>query len=216
MEAFSRTFRFSCLLLATLVFAAEGQESDDASVVSLEPGDLAEFEEQPPAIQKIIRAALALTEKKLTYRFGSNSPDLGGMDCSGTVQRSLLDAGLETVPRSSYAFYQWANRHETLHPTPDLFSVEDPRLEKLRPGDLLFWTGTYATRERQPPISHVMLYLGTLESDGRGVVVGASEGRSFRGERLNGVSVFDFRIPRKSAKSRFFGFARIPGLEGSE
>ena len=49
-------------------------------------------------------------------------------------------------------------------------------------------------------------------------MVGASDGRTYRGEKKLGVSVFDFTLPQQNAKnpgSRFIGYAKIPGQEGS-
>jgi uncharacterized membrane protein YeaQ/YmgE (transglycosylase-associated protein family) len=51
-------------------------------------------------------------------------------------------------------------------------------LNSLKPGDLLFWTGTYAI-DRDPPVTHVMIYLGINRHSNKRVVVGSSEGRRF-------------------------------------
>jgi hypothetical protein len=57
-----------------------------------------------------------------------------------------------------------------------------------------------------------MIYLGTLKDGGQPVMIGASDGRAFRGKARFGVSVFDFRLPRASSGARFLGYARVPGL----
>ena len=61
-----------------------------------------------------------------------------------------------------------------------------------------------------------MIYLGTEKATGGKIMVGSSDGRSYRGLRRNGVSVFDFTLPRAVAggeqRSTFIGYARIPGL----
>ena len=95
-------------------------------------------------------------------------------------------------------------------------TTEDPVFADLKPGDLLFWEGTYETGERLPAISHVMIYLGTLKEDGEGVVFGASSGRRYRGKTIHGVSVFDWDVPDGESKSRFVGFGPIPGLRRDE
>ncbi|MEP7072307.1 MAG: peptidoglycan endopeptidase, partial [Verrucomicrobiota bacterium] len=86
-----------------------------------------------------------------------------------------------------------------------------------RPGDLLFWTGTYSI-ERDPPITHAMIYLGREKKSGKRVMVGASDGRTYDGQQRFGVSVFDFKIPKPetgdSGKLRpnFIGYGHIPDL----
>lgn len=187
--------------------------TEEVSVASIQPEELVEYPDLSPAVANLVRAALELTEQELGYQFGSNRPEKGGMDCSGTVQCALRLTGLEELPRSSYGFYEWARDRGSLVDTLGATTTDDPRFSDLKPGDLLFWQGTYETGKRNPPISHVMIYLGTLEKDGAGVVFGASDGRRFRGQRINGVSVFDWRVPPATSKSKFVGYARIPGLE---
>jgi hypothetical protein len=86
-------------------------------------------------------------------------------------------------------------------------------LNSLKPGDLLFWIGTYAVKA-DPPVTHAMIYLGKAKSDGLPLMVGACDGRSYRGKRQNGVSVFDFTISKpigeEHSSSRFIGYAEIP------
>ena len=44
-------------------------------------------------------------------------------------------------------------------------------------------------------------------------MVGASDGRTYRGDKKFGVSVLDFRAPKPNGKnpaSRFIGYAKIP------
>ncbi len=186
------------------------------TVATIEPSDLVEYETETPEVKKLIEVSLELTRKKLRYRFGSNSPDKGGMDCSGTVQCALSGYGFTELPRSSHDFWTWAKTSETLKPTPGVVSTTDPVFQDLRPGDLLFWEGTYETGDLVPPISHVMIFLGTLKADGQGVLFGASEGRYYRGKRIDGVSVFDWDLPKPGSSSKFVAYARIPGLRKTE
>jgi len=89
----------------------------------------------------------------------------------------------------------------------------------LKPGDLLFWTGTYSI-QRDPPITHAMIYLGREKKTGMRVMVGASDGRTYQSQQRFGVSVFDFKMPRADngeiengkTRPRFVGYAHIPGL----
>jgi hypothetical protein len=55
-----------------------------------------------------------------------------------------------------------------------------------------------------------MIYLGERLKDGRRVCAGASDGRSYDGQRMNGVSVFDFRLPAAGGTARFIGYAHLP------
>ena len=182
------------------------------SVATIETSDLVEFESQPAAVKDLIEKALALTKKKLSYTFGSNSPANSGMDCSGTVQHTLKLMAEGEVPRSSYGMYHWVKDNGKLIDTPGVTETTDPVFERLKPGDLLFWVGTHTTSGRVPPISHVMVYLGPLKEDGKGVVFGASSGRRYRGKKIHGVSVFDWKVPPKSSSAKLVGFGPIPGL----
>lgn len=191
-------------------------QAQKVSVVSIEAADLVEYETAAEPVKKLIEISLDLTRKKLGYRFGSNSPEKKGMDCSGTVQHALTTFGFQGVPRSSWDFYTWAEKAGVLKPTPGVTSTDDPIFADLKPGDLLFWEGTYETGDRDPPISHVMIYLGTLKADGEGVMFGASSGRRYRGKTIHGVSVFDWEVPKEGSESKFVGYARIPGIAEEE
>ena len=207
-----KSFLPPCWVIGLTLLSLPAIASGPAVVASMKPSDLVEYTTQPPQIQALIEEALSLTEKKLYYRFGSNSPDLGGMDCSGAVQYTLNQAGMTEVPRSSYKIYHWANDHGTLISTRKATSLEDPVFEQLKPGDLLFWEGTYEVKDRNPPISHVMIYLGRHKLDGLPIMFGSSDGRHYRRQRMNGVSVFDWKIPRPQDKSKFVAYGPVPGL----
>lgn len=197
--------------VAVIVFISLCADAAPVSVASIEADDLVEYSKQPKKIQALIDYALSLTRKKLGYQYGSNTPSRGGMDCSGTIQNALIGVGV-SIPRSSYTQYQWALKEGVLKQVSDVHSVDDPALKDLKPGDLLFWTGTYSTKQRKPPISHAMIYLGTLKADGKQVMFGASSGRRYRGKKIHGVSVFDFKVPSAKSKARFVAYGPVPGL----
>lgn len=196
---------------------APGGASRGSGVTSsISASELREFNAQPERIQKIIRRALELTERGLTYTYGSADPSKGGMDCSGTIYFLLREQGLGDVPRQANEQYIWVRKkrfHAVLSRRDDTFE-----LAEMQPGDLMFWTGTYGV-DRDPPVTHTMLYLGTLKS-GKRVMFGASNGRTYNNAKQNGVSVFDFKVP--SARQRteaapdnapdFSGYGPIPGL----
>ncbi|MCK5922938.1 MAG: C40 family peptidase [Methylococcales bacterium] len=186
--------------------------AEPASVSSIAPEDLVEFGIQTPDMKKLIRSALSLTKKNLRYTFGSNSPSRGGTDCSGAVQFTLSEMGLTKVPRTSFDFYQWVKTSSKINPARKIYDISNPAFAQLKPGDLLFWEGTYNAAKNNPPVSHVMIYLGTLKADNRGVMFGSSSGRRYRGKKIHGVSVFDFKIPSKSSSAKFIGYGAVPGL----
>jgi len=190
-------------------------------VATLSIADLREYAAQSPPVRQLLTQALALTALDLSYQYGSSDPKQGGMDCSGTVYYLLKAAGFNDVPRDASEMYQWVWTHSRF----EAVNSSNPgtfELGLLKPGDLLFWTGTYHV-DRDPPITHVMIYLGINRHTGRRVMVGASEGRRFNGKSEYGVSVFDFTMPGRKHSSdntaaledaaRFIGYGSIPGLE---
>jgi len=180
------------------------------------PNQIKEFENYPLKVQKLLTSALELTTRNLDYKYGSADPANGGMDCSGFVYYLLKENGVEGAPRDSSEQYVWLRRARLFEP---VLSEKDNsfELEDLKPGDLLFWTGTYAI-ERDPPITHAMIYLGREKKTGHRVMVGASDGRIYQGESRYGVSVFDFNIARAGKREEgklhpmFVGYGHIPGL----
>src|SRR6202011_5498412 len=183
---------------------------------TLLPDQVKGFDNYPPKVQKLLTSALELTTRNLDYKYGSADPSSGGMDCSGFVYFVLKQNDIGDVPRDSSEQYSWLRRARQFE---SVLSQKDDsfELENLRPGDLLFWTGTYSI-DRDPPITHAMIYLGREKKTGKRVMVGASDGRVYQGESRFGVSVFDFTIPRPEKNGngklqpQFVGFAHIPGL----
>ncbi|MCB1202848.1 MAG: C40 family peptidase [Verrucomicrobiae bacterium] len=198
------------------LFTSLPARSEKVSVATILPEDLVEYETEAASVRKLIEISLGLTTRRLGYQFGSNSPDNWGMDCSGTVQCALAKFGYEKLPRSSWDFYQWVRANGEFVETSAVATTEDPVFSSLKPGDLLFWKGTYTTKDRDPAISHVMIFLGTLKEDGAGVLFGSSSGRRYRGQTIHGVSVFDWEVPNSGSESKFVGYGRIPGLRPAE
>jgi peptidoglycan DL-endopeptidase CwlO len=207
------------LALNSTFLGALADSNSDARVSTLNAADLVEYSDASSAVRHLIDAGLSLTRKNLSYQYGSDDPSAGGMDCSGTIHYLLEQAGLKDVPRDSAEIYMWVWQQgrfqAVVSSNPNTFE-----LARLKPGDLLFWTGTYDVK-RDPPVTHVMIYLGTSRLTGRRVMVGASDGRTFNDEPRYGVSVFDFKIPNGSGHaggdtgSRFIGYGAIPGLESA-
>ncbi len=181
-------------------------------VSTIEENALEGYEHYPPQLQQLIRQGLALTRKNLGYTFGSADPGKGGMDCSGTIYHLLREAGLKDVPRQSDEICGWVRDRTLLVRPTEADSLAHAQFAALRPGDLLFWSGTYQTAPRDIPVTHVMLYLGKLKKTAKPVMFGASDGRVYQGERRSGVSVFDFTLPRVGGAASFYGYGMIPGV----
>lgn len=190
-------------------------EPTKAAVSTISIEDLRDFDQYPKQVQSLVQSALALTHLELGYLYGSHDPAKGGMDCSGTVYHMLHFQGLKDVPRQSDEMCQWVEKKTQLHLTPTATAFDSDEFADLKPGDLLFWTNTTETK-RKLPVTHVMIYLGKLKKTGKRVVFGASDGRSFHGERRSGVSVFDFNLPKAENPSHFYGYGHAPGLVPEE
>ena len=185
---------------------------------TLLPDSLSGFENYPPKVRELLISALELTTRNLDYKYGSADPANGGMDCSGFVYFLLKQNGIGDAPRDSSEQYIWLRKAGRFEPV--VSEKEDSfEFDNLKPGDLLFWAGTYAI-QRDPPITHAMIYLGREEKTGRRVMVGASDGRTYQNQQRFGVSVFDFKMPRADkaeiedgkTRPRFIGYAHLPGL----
>jgi len=184
--------------------------------VSLSPDAIEGYNTYPPKVRQILDAGLALAKQNLGYTYGSADPGNGGMDCSGFIYYVLNQNGFPDVPRDSSQQYVWVrkagNFYAVLSRKEDSFEFDD-----LKPGDLLFWRGTYNI-DRDPPITHTMIYLGREKRTNKRVMVGSSDGRTYDGKQRWGVSVFDFKMPPppKSGDAKispvFVGYGRIPGL----
>ena len=195
-----------------------------AAVSTIEPGEIEGFEADSEPVKKLITAALDLTKKNLTYTYGSDDPANGGMDCSGTISYLLKQQGFTDVPRQASEQYEWVRQKSHFYAVLSK-KQDNVELREMRPGDLLFWTGTYRV-DRDPPVTHTMIYLGKRKKDGARVMFGASDGRPYNGERRNGVSVFDFKMPAAkngdaadaattaapAAVPDFSGYGPVPGM----
>jgi hypothetical protein len=167
------------------------------------------FKKYPLEVQQLISKAAILSKKNLNYLYGSSDPKNGGMDCSGTIYYLLNNDKLNNLPREADEFYRWVWEKGKFYSVVST-SFHSFEFSKLHPGDLLFWTGTYDVK-RDPPISHVMIYLGK-NKQGKPLMFGASDGRTYENKQMWGVSVFDFTLPNPQSVSRFIGYSCIPEL----
>ena len=195
-----------------------------AAVSTIDPAEVEGFDANPEPVRKLLTAALDLTKRNLTYTYGATDPASGGLDCSGTIYYLLKQNGFTDVPRQANEQYDWVRSKSHFYAV--LSKKQDNfELREMRPGDLLFWTGTYRV-DRDPPVTHTMIYLGKRKKDGHRLMIGASDGRPYDGQRRNGVSVFDFKMPAAkngdaadaattSAPDNapdFSGYGPIPGM----
>ncbi|QJE96372.1 C40 family peptidase [Luteolibacter luteus] len=198
------TIRILFLSLATVAMAGEGIRPG-----VIEPEDLKEYASLSGPRKRIVDKSLELAAKDtwLRYTFGSADPASGGLDCSGAVYHILQEAGFEP-PRSSAAQFIWVRDAKALTEVPSTeTTLKSAVFTKLMPGDLLFWSGTYEPKDgREVPVSHVQIFLGHEKETGQAVMVGASDGRTYRGIKRDGYGVFDFKLPRPESKGVFLGF----------
>ncbi len=82
--------------------------------------------------------------------------------------------------------------------------------ENLKEGDLLFWEHTYSP-DREPPITHVTVYLGTDE-EGRFLMVGSEQGKGLLDSSFNGPDLYYFNpLALKGGHHQFLFFGWKPG-----
>lgn len=185
------------------------QATTSQSPATISTNALQNFQANSPKVKQLLQFSLDLTRKDLTYRYGSESPTNGGMDCSGTVSYILKYMGITQPLHQADLLYQFANSKGKLY-NVDATDFQSPQFEHLKPGDLLFWSGTYST-EPGRFVSHVMIYLGK-DKKNHPLMVGASNGRTYQGRKIYGVSVFDFLLPAKNSSSHFLGYSCIPSI----
>jgi cell wall-associated NlpC family hydrolase len=170
---------------------------------------LVDFKSNPPKVKSAIEMALELASRNIGYKYGSSEPSSGGMDCSGTIYYLLTKQGIKSVPRSSDSLYQWIKKEGDFYST-NSNDIKTINLSHLKPGDLLFWSGTYQAPGNSY-VTHVMMYLGK-NTHGDLLMIGSSDGRTYKGRQIYGVSIFDFVLPSSNSKSKFLGYSCIPQL----
>lgn len=180
--------------------------------------DISGSESYSPEVKKVIDLGLNLATRNLGYKINSTDPAGGGMDSSGFVYHVLSQCGIKNVPRDAREQYVWVRKAGTFEAV--LAQRDDSfELDALKPGDLLFWATPYSV-SREPDIIQTMIYIGRDKATNERLMVGATEGRTYKGQMRKGVSVFDFKIGRTASKAGkepaavFVGYGHIPGLGG--
>lgn len=178
------------------------------------PPEPARAESRPPSgftgqrtVEELRRRAEYLSRQGLTYKFGGDHPSEGGMDCSGTMQFLLQSMGYPDIPRTSYDQFAWLGEQGTLKKI-GVFHSAERAVNNLRPGDLVFWGGTYNSGHK---VSHVMVYLG--KSRGGTHYLFGARGKKVKGLNGAGVDIFEYH-PGKDT-DRLVGYGRLPGIKGT-
>ncbi len=200
--------KFSLITLLLIPILGWAQKLQSAVTQPIPIKQLSEFKKYPESVQKLIQQAQQLTQLNLTYLYGSADPSRRGMDCSGTINYLLRHSGSDP-PRSANDMYLWAKQKGKFY-SVNSSSFQSPDFSKLKPGDLLFWSGTYHTSQSNY-VTHVMIYLGK-NSQNQPLMFGSSDGRTYKGKSMWGVSVFDFNLPKAGRSSKFVGYSCIPNL----
>lgn len=182
----------------------------------LETSALRGFDELSESRKKLIEAAISVGNEVagMPYVYGGNGPPDGGFDCSGAMYYVLRKAGLKP-PRTSADQFLWVKKNSQMHTiSVAAKDATHASFSELKPGDLVFWTGTYEPDDaRLVKITHVAIFLGYEKKDGHAVMINATDGRSYRGKVGNGYGVYDFRVPEAGSKSRMVGYGKPPGLD---
>jgi cell wall-associated NlpC family hydrolase len=131
------------------------------------------------------------------------------MDCSGAIFFLLKQAGQEP-PRSAHDQYLWLKKLGRFTEVPaDARDASHPAFASLQPGDLVFWAHDGPDAPVPPHASHVHIYLGK-EQDGHAIMIGSSEGRSYRHQKINGFGITDFHISPAGSPTRIIGYGPPP------
>ncbi|HST29717.1 MAG TPA: NlpC/P60 family protein [Chthoniobacterales bacterium] len=191
-----------------------------ASQVSIpSEAEILESRDYSEDVRKLIQLSLALAKKNLNYKYASADPANGGLDCSGFIYYVFTKSGVKNVPRDAREQYVWVrkagNFQAVLGHGDDTFEID-----ALKPGDLLFWANN-SGMSREPEIAQIMIYLGHDKATNQRLMVGASEGSTYQGEKRSGVGVFDFKLGAaeqntdEEPTSVFVGYGRFPDLSGN-
>ncbi|MCE0499205.1 MAG: LysM peptidoglycan-binding domain-containing protein [Methylacidiphilales bacterium] len=136
------------------------------------------------------------------------------MDCSNTSRYLYkVTTGIQ-LPRTASDQYYYLHQQNKAWDVPqaaDGFADCNYLRENLKPGDLLFWENTYRP-DRQPPITHVMIFLGTNEK-GQWIMAGSQTSRGGLHNRRHGgpdIYVFDPTKPC-GGYSTWFGIVHHQG-----
>jgi LysM repeat protein len=147
---------------------------------------------------RFLREARALGNRGLEYDEDWRPPGESHawtMDCSNTARYIYkVTTGIQ-LPRTASDQYYYLHLQGKAWDVPqasDGWADSNFLRRNLKPGDLLFWENTYRP-ERQPPITHVMVFLGTNDR-GQWIMAGSQTSRGGEHNRRNGgPDIYVFR-----------------------
>ncbi|WCL47608.1 NlpC/P60 family protein [Leptospira sp. GIMC2001] len=176
--------------------------------------------------QELIRYAREMSSKQIKYgeTWKPNDRELNYvMDCSNTLLYSYDRIFDVRLPRTSLDQFNYVKKNGKFHASENLINgsgeIDIDKIRKsLQIGDILFWENTYNV-SHNPPVSHVMIYLGK-NKDGRMKMFGAGSYGSGEQTTNGGIDVYVFDPNRfmgcvKSStgkckiNGRFIGYGRI-------
>jgi cell wall-associated NlpC family hydrolase len=146
---------------------------------------------------KFLRSARELGDRGIDYNDDWRPPgerSAWTMDCSNTSRWLYKSVTGINLPRTASDQYYYLHQQGKAWdvPTTDFGLPDVTYLQhNLKPGDLLFWENTYRP-ERSPPITHVMVFLGTNER-GQWIMAGSQSSGGEHNRRDGGPDVYVFR-----------------------
>ncbi len=189
----------ACLLLATVNLLAQQAQP-------VWPDELSQDR------REFLTPALAFFKQNPAVPYKLGSADATGMDCSGAIFYLLKQAGQEP-PRSAHEQYLWMKKLGRLTEVPvGARTRKDPAYAALLPGDLVFYAHDLADTSLELRSSHVHIYLGK-EADGHAIMIGSSEGRSYRGTKIHGFGITDYKVPKAGSATRIIAYGPPPPLD---
>ena len=139
---------------------------------------------------RFTQSARQLGDRGLSYNDDWRPPGESrswSMDCSNTARYLYKTTTGIQLPRTASDQYYYLHLQNKAWDVPQLtsgFADTGYLRRNLKAGDLLFWENTYKP-DRQPPITHVMVFLGTNDR-GEWIMAGSQSSRGGEHNRRHG------------------------------
>ena len=166
-----------------------------------------------PAPSEIESTARWLASHDIEYSRGWVPPGettTWAMDCSNAVRWLTRELYGKNLPRTASAQYETLRGERKFRRArPDARQLA----QSLRPGDLLFWEHTYRP-QRNHPVTHVMVYLGT-DARGRLLMAGSQSSRGpdvYRLDPAQSYGGYGGLAGLFRREGRLIAFGRLPGV----